>query len=274
MQSPAIQSLRGVFAPAQNTLSTAAPGFRDLLALFLQIETTQRTIDRVQGAGGDGGLISAPLHLDIRIGLSQLMDEDTPLTVQLVETANALVVRIASASGTAGGVPMAEGGAVVGRVIGEFRLDQAESREKLVQTLLEVAQNLLEYLTQLQMLHAFDGSSSDKRRKAEEEARRRAEADKIAIDREIERRRVLIEQALKDVSKRRRNDEDGRRLAQARAWHQRLVHYIDSAARQLAQPSLDPSVLEGMQRECERLNLEVRAALAAQTSARTQALSA
>ncbi|HEY9844051.1 MAG TPA: hypothetical protein V6D23_26510, partial [Candidatus Obscuribacterales bacterium] len=112
-------------------------------------------------------------------------------------------------------------------------------------------------------------SADEKKRQAEAEAQRAADAAKIAVDREIERRRVLLEQIAKDLLKRRKAEDDAGRLAEARSWHHRVQSFFNSAVKQLAQPNLDESIASGMLRECEHLNLELRAAMAAQTSVST-----
>lgn len=268
------------FSAAQQTA-----GFKDILKYFLELDQMAAALAKRQATSGyDSGLVSKHLQLDIQfLGFENLQDPDAAevFEIKLLRTAEGLTLRIATGTAMGGTTDPAKGkpigdvlngaqGGSAGTVLWDFRASissgqSEQDRQELMQALIQVASEVLDYLNRLQMLMLIEQRAEAERVREEQEAEKEAAA-KAALAREIEQKRVLLDAIAKDWIKRYQTQEDLEKLNQAKSWHRRLQNYIGSAERQLNLPTLDEGQIAGLQRECESLRLEMRAALAASFS--------
>lgn len=163
-----------------------------------------------------------------------------------------------------------------GTSIWHFQTDDAQSwvanpqdQSKMLQELLDMAYSLMQYLNNLEILRAFQMSKEEKKRI--EEAIKAAEmaAEKEAKLRDMRKKQRAEDALLQELIKRHLMDSDAQKQANAEALRQRLVHFFSQTQHILNQGNLNPGQLSDLIGECYRLDLEMRAALAAQTMART-----
>lgn len=182
---------------------------------------------------------------------------------------------LALASGTAGlQAFLAQAWAHTG-VRGALLMDASQigalppAQSKLLQELLDVAYTLLQYLNNLEMLRALQISKKEKKRM--EEALKAAE---IAAEKEARLRALRQQQAAEDaliklLNQRRLLAEDIQQEVQARSLGHRLVHFFSQTQHRLQQGNLVPAQLNALLGEAYRLDLDMRAALATQSLARS-----
>ena len=248
------------------------PGFRELLEYFLRLGEISGAAARRQAliAGPASSLLSAPLQLDIQIQGFERMQDQQDIEIQLLRTAEGLTLRVSA--GSAVGAPYGHAAtASVGQVLWDYRADlsqaeDAEATRRMLKGLLQTAESVLEYLLALERLRALEMSIAERRRQEKAQAKRDAEAAKAALERELEMRRIQAEYNAKDWLKRRRVNEDKQVLQLAKHVQHRTQQFISSAEKQVIAPNLELSQLNGLLRECEQLRLDLRAALAVESS--------
>lgn len=319
-------------ASAQNLLagiggSQAVPGFQDLLSYFLQLEDMARRLATQQSLQASSGtLLSAPLHLNIRIeNYSHLTAAEAggtlPLESQTLETEEGAATRVAMrtpeigadgkvtynvavlklavsldalssqpdlaqsmslgqplvpAVGASAGQSLSDfmngsgfaGGP--GQLVWEYSSDNAAAssndRQKMLEELYAMANALMDYLNQQEILHAFDISAQEKKRIEEMLKQQQIAAEKAAIIADIKKKQIAVELAVKDLLKRRKRLQEAEELAQAKSLHHRLSHFLGSTEKLLEQPNVDPATYAGLLEQFHHLTLELKAAAAAQTS--------
>ncbi|MBF2052981.1 MAG: hypothetical protein IGS03_05880 [Candidatus Sericytochromatia bacterium] len=208
----------------------------------------------------------------------QLVQGGTPALGPIYGTAQGTAIGqlpLALASGSAGLQQfLAEAWEHTG-VRGAFLIDATQvtgappSQSKLLQELLDMAYTLLQYLNNLEMLRAFQISKQEKKRM--EAALKAAE---IAAEKEARMRALRQQQAAEDalikmLNQRRLLAEDIQQEVQARSLGHRLVHFFSQTQHRLQQGHLVPAQLNALLGEAYRLDLDMRAALAAQSLARS-----
>lgn len=143
------------------------------------------------------------------------------------------------------------------------------AQSKLLQDLLDMAYTLLQYLNNLEMLRAFQISKEEKKRM--EAALKAAEiaAEKEARLRDLRQQQAAEDALIKMLNQRRLLAEDIQQEVQARTLGHRLVHFFSQTQHRLQQGNLVPAQLNALLGEAYRLDLDMRAALAAQSLARS-----
>lgn len=189
--------------------------------------------------------------------------------------------QIGAASGAAAGQSladfMAESGSAggSGTLIWQFSSDHVAFNEdfaaqrKLVNDLYAMANALMEYLNQQQIIHAFDMSAEEKKRLEELIKQQQIAAEKAAVLEDIKKKRIALEMVTKDTLKRLKIQQEVEQQASAKSLHHRLAHFLGSTEKQLEQASVDPVEFAGLLEDFHRLSLEMKAALAAQTAVST-----
>lgn len=319
--------------PAQQTSKAlGANAFQDLVAYFINIEQTSHALalqqENLADIDGSPTLLSAPLHLDIRIeGFRYLSAAEVsghePLRIQTLQTEQGLASRIemitpemsangsvsysvtilklalrtmdlqalslADQGGVLGSLPLALASGSVGDPLSAFLnqgliespiwsyqsnntldpMSNPQDSAKLLQELLDMAYSLMQYLNNLEMMQAFAMSKADKRRIEEAIKASEIDAAKRALRNEFIQKQINLEIGIKNLRKRKLNQEDAQNMARAQSLQHRLVSFFDQAQKLLSQDMLDPSVMEGLIGEYQHLDLELRKAVSAQAMART-----